>query len=149
MGRGQRAFISTGRIDFEVRLPALVSSSIALVNLSDPSGPVAEGFIYTPYLVSELAVSGDMVILAGVADSDNDRFIWVEAADIENPAVPRLIYTMRLEGLDVRDVAVGMGYTYLATGESGLYILRPEVGHRVAQLTTTDFLAKETIKFHP
>jgi hypothetical protein len=151
----RRAFISTGRIDFEVKWPALVSSSIALVNLSDPRGPMAEGFIYTPYLVSELAVSGDIVFLSGVADSDHDRYIWIEAADIQNPLEPRLLYTMRVEGYGPTDIAVGMGYTYLAVdpipgaGTSDLYILRPEVGYRVAELTTSDLLADETIQFHP
>jgi hypothetical protein len=142
---GDLAYISTGRVDRGSRFYNLVSSSIAVVDISIAEEPEGIGFIYTPGLGQVLEVRDEMVFIAGTRMASDNRNIWIEAADISDPGNPTLIYTMNLGGFNAFDIAASDLYVYLAAGESGVYILRPEVGQKHNQLTLSDFQAEDKI----
>lgn len=140
---GWQAYIASGQTDFRNPYFPVIASSVVLVDVKEPHDPKALGYIYTPSVAEEVIVRDDLLFIAGLSTprDQSDRWIWIEAANIEDPTKPELLYTMRLYGIRFEDMDTSEVYTYVAAGEHGLYILRPEVGFRMNTLRSTDFVA--------
>jgi hypothetical protein len=137
------AYISTGRVESSYLDEYHTSAaSIWVVDLVDPENPESFSYIWAPDIATDFYITDDLAVAIGddldAALGDWGSSYWMIVADMSDPENPLVFKTLELPGQGM-DLASVRGLTFVAAGEGGLQILRPEEGQALRVMDAEDF----------
>ena len=132
------AYISTARIGSEFGEGfQSETASIWIVDIADPEDPTSHGFIWAPEIATDLHLTEDWGVVIGgsiySAFGTKEDSYWMVVADLTDPENPLVPSTLELPGQALH-LTGARGFTYVAAGQGGLQILRPEIGEALLVL---------------
>jgi hypothetical protein len=143
------AYISTARVEIDSRGGYYsAAASIWVVDITNPEDPESFSYIWTPdiatgfHLTEEYAyaIGGDLRSAFG---ETGDSY-WMVVADISDPEFPIVFRTLDLPGQGLY-ITGEREIVYVAAGQAGLQILRPEVGEALKMLKGENLKAPTTV----
>ncbi|MEJ2012658.1 MAG: hypothetical protein P8X64_10620 [Anaerolineales bacterium] len=147
---GSHAFLSTARIESDyLGEYHVATASIWVVDITDPEYITSFSYIWAPNIATDLVLTDEMAIAIGgdlpAAFGEWGKSYWMTVADITDLTQPVVFRTLDLPGQALH-LAWSRGITYVAAGQGGLQILRPESGEALSVLRGEDFQAAHGIE---
>jgi hypothetical protein len=143
------AYISTARVESDSRGGYFsAAASIWVVDVTDPEDPESFSYIWTPDIATDFHLTEEYAYVIGAdlrsAFGETGNYYWMIVAEMSDAEYPVVFRTLDLPGQGLHVTGV-RGIVYVAAGQAGLQILRPEEGEALRVLKGDDLKAPTTI----